>query len=222
MNSNYSVEQLQSLLQQMDPYQLEVLVGRLWEAKGYQITVKKGSGDKGIDIVATNSDPFARKQLLQVKRYSGTNSIGSQAVRVYATLYNQEDDVELVAIITTGGFTSQALELARDLRVRTMDGNRLAEELLKELDTDEIAQYVESEPADREETPESEPADREETPESTTKQPDRPDNSIECRYCEAWFTEEVELRKHLHNEHDRSELSRIDRRRVDHYVKNMD
>jgi len=41
---------------------------------------------------------------------------------------------------------------------------------------------------------------------------------VDCRYCERSFTEEGTLREHLYETHDREELSRIDRKRVEQYV----
>ncbi|WP_255191925.1 tetratricopeptide repeat protein [Natronobeatus ordinarius] len=41
---------------------------------------------------------------------------------------------------------------------------------------------------------------------------------IECRYCEQTFAEESEIREHLYKAHERDELSRIDRKRVEQYV----
>ena len=40
----------------------------------------------------------------------------------------------------------------------------------------------------------------------------------DCRYCEQTFDEETALREHLYESHERDELSRIDRKRVEQYV----
>ena len=40
----------------------------------------------------------------------------------------------------------------------------------------------------------------------------------DCRYCEQIFEGETALRKHLYEAHERDELSRIDRKRVEQYV----
>lgn len=40
----------------------------------------------------------------------------------------------------------------------------------------------------------------------------------ECRYCDRSFSEEAAIREHLYSEHERGELSRIDGKRVDHYI----
>lgn len=65
--------------------------------------------------------------LIQAKAYSKENKISSNEVRNYATLYQQEDDVDEVVLVTTSRFTSQAKELAQDLDVDAIDRENLAE-----------------------------------------------------------------------------------------------
>lgn len=111
----------------MDPYEFEELVAKIWELQGYETTVRKGSGDKGIDIEATKQMPICEKVLIQAKRYAEGNKIGSGQVRKYATLYQQVPDADTVVLVTTGEFTSQAEELALDLDVKAIDGEDFAE-----------------------------------------------------------------------------------------------
>ena len=188
----------------MDPYELEELVAKLWDAKGYRTTVRKGSGDRGVDVIAEKSDPFNRKQLIQVKRYSDSNSIGSQAVRIYATLYEQNPDSDIVAIVTTGGFTTQAVELASDLKVRIMNGDNLSQHLKDDLGVDQLCEILSLN--------ESNPV--------SSKNEIPVEDRVECPYCEAVFREETSVRRHLFEEHDQSEFRAIDKRRVDRYMKN--
>ena len=112
-------------LQSMDPYEFEELVAELWDSKGYTTNVRKKSGDKGVDIEA---DRGGRKEVIQVKRYSDGNKIGSEEVRKYATLY-QQTDANQVVLVTSGEFTSSARELADDLGVEDIDGDELVREL---------------------------------------------------------------------------------------------
>jgi len=111
----------------MDPYQFEELVAEIWELQGYDSTVSRGSRDRGVDIVATRESPFSQKVLIQAKRYTEDNKVGSPEVRKYATLYQQETDVDTVVIVTTGSVTSEAQRVAQEQRVKIMDGDSLAE-----------------------------------------------------------------------------------------------
>ncbi|MYL16745.1 restriction endonuclease [Halorubrum terrestre] len=105
-----------------DPYDFEEFVAGLWEANGYTTHVRKGSGDRGIDIEATRGD---NKELIQVKLYSPGNKIGSSDVREYATLYQQVPEADDVIIVTSSSFTSEAQRLADDLGVLLVDGQML-------------------------------------------------------------------------------------------------
>jgi hypothetical protein len=108
-----------SELQQIDPYKFEHLIGKLWQKKGYSTNVRQQSGDRGIDVVATDG---SEKVLIQAKRYTGKNKVGSQEVRKYATLYQQVSSADEVCIVTTGLFTNEARKLAIDLNVSIFNG----------------------------------------------------------------------------------------------------
>lgn len=116
-----------SLLKQMDPYEFEELVAAVWAHEGYETTVTQGSSDRGVDIEAINRGPYEQKDLIQAKRYSSGNAVGSEQVRRYATLYSQDPDADIVVIVTTSGFTDEAETLATDLNVKTIDGDQLSE-----------------------------------------------------------------------------------------------
>lgn len=114
-------------LQQMDPYDFEKLTAKVWESYGYETTVRRQSGDRGIDVEAIRQRPFQQKELIQVKRYNPENSVGAVEVRNYATLYQQDPAADLVVIVTSSQFTSEAERLACDLEVKTVDGSTFVE-----------------------------------------------------------------------------------------------
>jgi hypothetical protein len=109
----------------MDEYDFEELVADLWDRAGWSTEVTSGSGDRGIDVIATRTEMTTEKQIIQAKRYSEGNTVGSQDVRNYATLHQQEPDVDSVVIVTTSRFTEQATQLANDLKVKLVDGDSL-------------------------------------------------------------------------------------------------
>lgn len=113
-------------LEQMDPYQLEKLVAKIWEERGYQTNVRTASGDRGIDVEAIKTKPFDERVLIQVKRYTGGNKVGSDEVRKYSTLKNQESNADVIVLVTTSDFTTPAETLATDLNVKTINGNELS------------------------------------------------------------------------------------------------
>jgi len=117
----------------IDPYDFEKLVADIWEVEGWETTVTSSSQDGGIDVIAEQNDPIALKILIQAKAYSLDNKIGSDEIRKYATLYEQESQVDTVVIVTTGKFTTQATTLADDLDVRLIDRDQLLQ-LMQSLD----------------------------------------------------------------------------------------
>ena len=121
-SSDISREDFESI----DPYDFEQLVADVWEAKGYDTTVRSKSGDKGIDVEAEKT---GYKEVIQVKRYNVNNKLGSEDVRFYATLYQQEPEANSVVIVTSGEFTKEGRELAEDLKVETLNGSELVNEI---------------------------------------------------------------------------------------------
>ena len=110
-----SLEQLQG----MDAYDFEELVGKVWEAKGYDTHVRQGSQDRAIDVEAVQE---GQRVLIQAKRYSSDNKVGAEDVRKYATLWQQEPGATEVILVTTSSFTSEAKRIAMDQNVTIVDG----------------------------------------------------------------------------------------------------
>lgn len=114
----HGLEQFRS----MDEYEFEHLVADVWQKKGWDTTVTQGSNDAGIDIIAEKDDLYHKKILIQAKRYSKGNNVGSQQVQQYYSLKDQEDNVDEVLIVTTSDFTDPARELAEKLNVKLING----------------------------------------------------------------------------------------------------
>lgn len=132
-----SRDELLSQLRQMDEYEFEHLVADVWELRGWETTVTTGSSDRGIDVIARKSSPFSQKYLIQAKRYSADNKIGSPDIQQYSSLRQQEADVDAVVVVTTSSFSSQARQMAKDLNVKLISGDDLSE-MISELGSQEL------------------------------------------------------------------------------------
>ncbi|QIB74285.1 restriction endonuclease [Halogeometricum borinquense] len=110
-------------IQGMDNEEFEHFVADLYERMGWDCTVTDYAQDQGIDIIATKSVPYSQKKLIQAKRYSDSNPVSGPDVQQYASLKQQEQDVDSVIIVTTGRFTQSAIDLAENLNVKLV--NRL-------------------------------------------------------------------------------------------------
>ena len=127
-----SRDRVLELLQEMDPYKFENLIARLWEQLGWDTTVTSGTKDKGIDIIAKKDKYISLKYVIQAKRFAKGNKIGSDMIRTYSTLKNQEDRVDAVIIASTSSYTDPAKQLGYDLNVKLIDGETLYQ-MLSEL-----------------------------------------------------------------------------------------
>ena len=83
----------------------EVLVGKLFEAKGYSINVTGRTGDFGIDVEAMGSDLFLG---IQVKHWNA--DVGFEDIAKTLGVSSKFDKVIIVS--TKSGFTKQAREFA--------------------------------------------------------------------------------------------------------------
>lgn len=127
MDDTLSPDEIKSQLQEMDPYEFEKLVAKIWDLQGYQTTVSKGSGDRAIDVEASKETPVPQKVLIQAKRYSEGNKVGADKVRKYATLYQQVPDADTVVIVTTSRFTREASQIAQEQNVKAINIDSLVE-----------------------------------------------------------------------------------------------
>lgn len=120
-----SASRILEALREIDPYDFEYFVASLWEHRGWDAEVSSGARDAGIDVIAERSDPFPQTQVIQAKRYSAGNKIGSADVQQYASLRRLVDGADTVVIVTTSEFTSDAETRAEELNVKLVDGDGL-------------------------------------------------------------------------------------------------
>jgi HJR/Mrr/RecB family endonuclease len=107
------------------PYEFEEFIKELFEEKGYESQLTQKSADYGIDVIAEkNSEKIA----IQVKRYQKSNKVGSPAVR--KTLGSKHRvKADKTILITTSGFTSNAIETGEDAPIELWDSSKLHEEV---------------------------------------------------------------------------------------------
>jgi restriction endonuclease Mrr len=125
-NNRLSKPRVLKQLREIDPYEFEKLVAKIWEKQGWDAKVKSGSGDRGIDVEATKEDTFEkRRHLIQVKRHGENTVVGSEDIQRYASLYQRDERVDNVFVVTSNRFTSEAIEVAKNRDVSTIDGDEL-------------------------------------------------------------------------------------------------
>ena len=108
----------------MGGHDFEKVVARIFEKMGYSVTITKGSGDQGIDIIASRGSSTIG---IQAKCYAG--KVSNKAIQeVVAGVVHYKCDRGLV--VTNNFFTDSAKELARTNNVFLWDREDLKKKLL--------------------------------------------------------------------------------------------
>lgn len=111
------------------PWQdFEQLVGEAYRRQGYRVAVRgQSTGDGGIDLKLRTKD---KKLVVQCKRWK-TRTVGVELVReLYGAMVGEEAHGAI--FVTSGRYTADAIEFARDKPIKLMDGAGLVE-LLKDV-----------------------------------------------------------------------------------------
>jgi Holliday junction resolvasome RuvABC ATP-dependent DNA helicase subunit len=106
--------------------QFEHAIVELFEAMGFRADMTNATGDGGIDIEARLDQPiFGGLYIFQCKRFAPDSLVGSPTVReFYGALTARRNAIKGI-LITTSGFTAQAIEFAENLPIELIDGTRL-------------------------------------------------------------------------------------------------
>ncbi|MFH0176954.1 restriction endonuclease [Streptomyces cacaoi] len=110
--------------EELDPYEFEEAIAELCRRDGCtEVEVVGGAGDLGADVVARTPD--GRVLVIQCKRYSDTNRVGSQDMQRFGGTCFPVHGAEVAAVVTTGDFTAPAVEYARQCGIVCVDGEDL-------------------------------------------------------------------------------------------------
>lgn len=117
--NNWKLEYLLDL----EPYEFEHLLGKLFSNMGYRAEVTQASKDTGIDIIISIENlGLSHVWLVQAKRY--TEPIGVKQIREYSSL-RYRDKVDGVIMVTTSTYTKDAYQEANAYNVKLIDGTLL-------------------------------------------------------------------------------------------------
>ena len=176
-----TVDELKTVLQQMDPYDFEHFVAELWNRMGWETEVSSAAMDEGVDVTARKQHPYEQTTLIQAKRYGPNTTVGSPDIQQYASLSQQYDGIDKVIVVTTNEFTAQARDLAGRLNVKLIDGDDLAALITQYDALDLVDEYldfvtaVESEATNEHHQDQADPTDEAQTEEPRNTSPAAPD-----------------------------------------------
>ena len=97
----------------MSGHHFEHEFGKLLEKEGYAVTLTKGSGDGGIDLVATKD---SQEIIIQCKAWK--NPVGPAPIR---EMQGVKEDHQQVWVVGLGGFTTGAIEFAKQKDIKLLE-----------------------------------------------------------------------------------------------------
>jgi Holliday junction resolvasome RuvABC ATP-dependent DNA helicase subunit len=104
----------------------ERVIAALLRAMGFRTELTEASGDGGIDIVAILDRPLiGGRYLIQCKRFAPDNVVGAATVRDFYGAVTADRRAVKGILITTSGFSPQALTFAQQLPIELIDGHHL-------------------------------------------------------------------------------------------------
>ena len=110
-------------LDNMTGIEFEHFCKKMLEKIGFRVETTKTSGDGGIDLIAYSSQAFiSGKYIVQCKRYKG--SVGEPVIRdLYGVVMSENANKGI--LITTGTFTSSAINFANGKPIELIDHDKL-------------------------------------------------------------------------------------------------
>ena len=108
----------------MSPTDFEEYVCTLFERLGYSLSVTKKSHDGGIDLDGYRIGIGGGRVVVQCKRYKGTVPV--RDIRDLFGVVSSDNNIEAGFLVTTGRFSRDGREFARNKRITLIDGIELA------------------------------------------------------------------------------------------------
>lgn len=109
----------------MNPTEFEHALAALCQRDGCRhVQVVGGAGDLGADVIATTPD--GKRIVIQAKRYAPGNNVGSPEVQKVGGTYSIVHKAHRAAVVTTSGYTADAVKYARMAGIRLFAEPELA------------------------------------------------------------------------------------------------
>ncbi|NAS10594.1 restriction endonuclease [Poritiphilus flavus] len=129
LTANFLIKKGFSKLQNIDPYEFELLIGALLEKHGWDTIVTKKSRDGGIDVISKKIDPNIGviKSIWQAKRYNNQRNVTLSEVRELAWAVD-EYKASKGMIVTTSRLSRDAFAFVeqRKYKLGSLDGKDLS------------------------------------------------------------------------------------------------
>lgn len=114
----------------LTPARFEQAVGQLLRTQGHgAVRVSGRSGDQQADVTARTPD--GRSVIVQCKRYSPGNKVGSPAIQSFIGMAHVHHRADLGMFVTTSTFTEPARKLAKRHKIQLVDGPALVQQFVE-------------------------------------------------------------------------------------------
>ncbi len=107
----------------MDPFKFEEEVAKMYESKGYQVELTSKTNDEGKDIILRRNQEV---EYVECKRYNENSKVSRPVIqKLYGVM--MADGVNKGKIVTTSGFTKEAIEFSKKMgeTIELIDGQAL-------------------------------------------------------------------------------------------------
>lgn len=120
----------------MSGHQFEHEFGKLLEVDGYEVTYTQGSGDGGVDLIASKN---GMETIIQCKAWK--NPVGPAPVRELQGVREPGQEAWMVGL---GGFTEGATEFAKQKGIKTITYKQVAETVQRQLSKHDMQNSIDS------------------------------------------------------------------------------
>ena len=125
-SSRHSLAPVRLVLDNIDDKQFEVLVASIYEKDGFTVQVTGRSHDGGIDIVAERENAGGRDRIIVQCKHQKQN-VGRPVLQQLWGVLNSDSSITRCDLVTSSGFSAEAIEFARGKRLTLVDRVRLTE-----------------------------------------------------------------------------------------------
>ncbi len=104
------------------PEEFELLCAEIYRKRGYKVELTSAGGDYGADVIARKGNLTL---IIGAKRYDESQKVGNRWVQQLLGSM-PHFNADMAVLITTSGFTKQAIEQAVDCPIELIDGKELS------------------------------------------------------------------------------------------------
>lgn len=104
------------------PEEFELLCAEIYRKRGYKVELTSAGGDYGADVIARKGDLTL---IIGAKRYDDAQKVGNRWVQQLLGSM-PHFNADMAVLITTSGFTKQAVEQAADCPIELIDREELS------------------------------------------------------------------------------------------------